>query len=234
MDRISTIEEMKSALWSAPPMFLRGLVIMAERFPKETLTNIIAAARQLESEKERDYEGMKRILQHTAFALLLLPFLAGCVHSQVPQPTKGYEVDLTCTPPSDFQPGTGNGFVFSRAVCTSATSCPANTAGNTAFVALNATSPSATCSYLDATPPTGFVIYTASTVQNGATSEPSAPSNKGVPATIPALPSPPEAPSSTVQSAALAPTVQPAQPQKQMVVNKKLPTPTRLTAVASR
>ena len=141
--------------------------------------------------------------------LAIVALAAGCAHSQVPPPTPPPAVALSCTAPSGFTAGSGNGFIFARAVCTSSTSCPANTSGNTAFTALNIT-PAATCSFTDANPPQGkLVIYTASTVQAGQTSNPSGPSNGGVPLSVPTLPGAPSGLSGSSQQAMLAPPLQP-------------------------
>lgn len=155
---------------------------------------------------------MKQLSILLAFSMVLV---VGCP-GQVPKPTSP-QVPMTCTAPPSCSTG-GCTFVFARATCTGTTaaSCPANTAGNSAFVALNATAPSSTCAYTDAAPPSGAnVIYTASTIQNGLTSLPSANSNQGVPSVIPLVPAAPGAPSGTVTSAELAPpiVVAPALPE---------------------
>jgi hypothetical protein len=64
-------------------------------------------------------------------------------------------VSLTCTPPTGCTAAGAPActYEFARATCSSATSCPANTAGNTSFTTLNSSSPATTCAYTDATPP---------------------------------------------------------------------------------
>jgi hypothetical protein len=149
---------------------------------------------------------MKRISE---IAAMLMVGILGC-HAQVPQPsTSG--ISLACTAPASCTAAGAAScqYVFARATCATATSCPANTAGNTNFAALNAATPSATCSYLDQAPPANsLVIYTVSTLQGGLTSQPSAPSNSGVPMSIPAQPGQPGGLSGTEQ-AALAPPLAP-------------------------
>jgi hypothetical protein len=135
-----------------------------------------------------------------AIAVLIVFATIGC--AQVPQPTPPPSVSLSCTAASN-----ATGYIFSRAMCTNATGCPANSPGNTAFTALNTSTPATTCSYTDA-PPVGFVIYTVSAINNTTSpaqiSQPSAPSNGGVPLNIPASPGTPGSPTAT-QSAMLAP-----------------------------
>ena len=165
---------------------------------------------------------MNRIF--TAIAILALGISSGC-HAQVPPPSPQPSVVLTCIAPVGFTAGTGNGFVFSRAVCVTATSCPANTAGNTSYTAL---APMATtCAYTDSTPPSGFVTYTASTVQNGLTSLPSGQVNNGTPLTVPTYPGAPGTLNGT-QTAALAPPLTPN--TKPAPVDAKVQGPTGLTA----
>ncbi len=165
---------------------------------------------------------MKRI--YAALAILALGF-AGCRHgnTQVPPPTT-MTVQLTCVAPVGFTAGAGNGFIFSRATCASASSCPANTSGNTSFTALNTATPSATCNYNDLTPPSNtLVVYTVSTLQSGLTGPPSAPSNNGVAISIPAQPGVATGLSGT-QTADLVPPILPnAKPAPEMAncVNAK-------------
>lgn len=152
---------------------------------------------------------MKRIYQASA---LLLIGLLGC-HAgltQVPQPsTEG--IQLTCQAPASC---TASGaascqYVFARATCLTATSCPANTAGNSSFIALNQTSPSG-LTYLDQTPlGNSIVVFTCSSIQDGLTSLPSPLSNT---VTVPAQPGAPGAPTATEQAALAPPLLPDAKP----------------------
>lgn len=146
-------------------------------------------------------------------------------HTQVPPPSPQPTVTLTCTAPSGAT--AGYGYIFSRATCTSATSCPANTPGNTNFTALNQSSPAATCGYTDTAPPAGNVIYTVSAIFSGVTGQPSAPSNGGTPISVPVYPGSPGTLNGT-QVAALAPPVKPD--VKPLPVDAKIQGPVTLTA----
>jgi len=173
---------------------------------------------------------MKKLFAFAAIIGALVPI--GC-HGQVPTPSTPPTVGLTCTTPAGFIAGSGNGFVFARAVCTSTTTCPANTAGNTAFTALNAATPSATCSFTDSTPPNGsLVVYTVSTIQgtcNGGpcTSQPSAPSNNGTALAIPVMPLAPSALGATQSAELVKPNIIPTQKQE---LAKAMNSPLELTA----
>ena len=165
---------------------------------------------------------------------LLVPALMGCAHpgiTQVPPPSSP-GITLTCTMPASCTASNpACTFVFARAVCGSASTCPANTAGNTNFTALNASAPTASCSYTDSTPPSGqLVIYTASTIQSGLTSQPSSPSNNGTPTSVPVQPTAPSSLAGTSQ-AALAPPVSPSVAPTPVLSSTK-PSPGNLVASA--
>jgi hypothetical protein len=167
------------------------------------------------------------------FAILALALAAGC-HAQVPQPTAAPVISLTWTAASTC--GGSNPactYVVSRATCPTATTCPANTSGNTAFTALNATAPVSGLTYTDSTPPAGaLVIYTATTVQafsgcptGGCISQPSGPSNSGTPLSVPPSPTAPAAPNASETAELNQPgSVEP------VIANSKEPAPGVLVA----
>jgi hypothetical protein len=130
------------------------------------------------------------------FPLILATAALGC-HAQVPPTT--YSVSLTWTAPaaSGSWAGCGTGqpacsYVLSRAsVASGTTACPATTGSN--YTPLNQSAPATGTSYSDASA-TGSVCYVAQTVQSGAYSQPSSPSNVIV---VPGLPSAPGIPGGT-------------------------------------
>lgn len=161
------------------------------------------------------------------FSTLVLGIFATIGCAQVPAPSPQPTEVLACTLPSNFVAGTGNGVVFARAICPTASTCPTNSSGNTSFTALNASSPATTCAFTDNAPPTGvLVIYTASIVQGGLTGQPSGPSNNGVPSSIPVYPGTPGSLTGT-QTAMLAPPVGETTP---VLAQTKEPGPSFLTA----
>jgi hypothetical protein len=174
------------------------------------------------------------------FALSFVAFATvGCVHvpAQVPTPSQAPTVGLLCTAsPSCTSGMPACTYQFARAVCPTATSCPANTAGNTSFQILNST-PVASCAYTDTAPPgNSLVIYTVSTIQAYSppqTSQPSAPSNNGVPLSIPASTSAPGAPAAT-ETAALAPPVVPSVSPAPVLAKNAAAGPLILTAALAK
>jgi hypothetical protein len=158
-----------------------------------------------------------------ALSLFALSLTAGC---QVPQPSPQPTVSLTCTPSKDAT--SSYLYVFARASCTSATSCPANTAGNTAYSAINP-SGSATCSITDTAPLSGFVTYTVSEVNAGVTGQPSGQVNSGVPLSVPSYPGTPGSLNGT-QTAALAPPLKPDGKTLPQIASNKIGTATGLKA----
>ena len=167
--------------------------------------------------------------QISVLLLVALAFGLGChkAPGQVPPPTAPVVI-VSWPNVAGCTPATCS-FVVARAICSSAAACPANTAGNTSFSALNLSTPTSALSFTDTAPPAGFVVYTVSVLSGGITSFPSPNSNT---VAVPASPLAPLAPTATTSTATAS--VKNADPSKALAaVSSNLDAPSGVFASVS-
>ncbi len=171
------------------------------------------------------------------FRSLFLVFLAvasaaGCAAQVQPSPPPSNQVTWPAAVCPSGQTCTAFSYIVSRATCPTPTTCPAVSVGN--YAPLNQSTPSASASYNDTTPPPGvYVAYVIQVVEGGSPPVTGQP-NIASAATLDASYPPTVGAATVTDLAELAPPLQPNWPAQDLVASNEVPVVARATVTHRR